>query len=144
MEILHATWRLRRCSVLEGSLTESALISGLDPMEDAAAVRTQASIDRARVQARNNLRKSTEELSRLQTERRLREETASAETSLANTVALAKSLAQLRRLDGLDSFSRVVKDAIAAIDSEIPPFAKQTQTPAPVLDRSNQPVASPC
>jgi len=62
-EILHAAWRLRRCALAEAGLTtDSTVQSGLDP------------IDRARAHARNNLRRATEDLSRLQTERQLRAE----------------------------------------------------------------------
>jgi hypothetical protein len=75
MEILHASWRLRRCAVVEAGLLESTLQSGLDPMESSAdSAVTQAAIDRARAHARNNLRRASEDLSRLQTERRLRAE----------------------------------------------------------------------
>jgi hypothetical protein len=75
MEILHASWRLRRCALVEAGLTESTVQSGLDPMEDAASTaQTQAAVDRARADARNNLRRASEDLSRLQTERLLRAE----------------------------------------------------------------------
>ena len=66
MEILHASWRLRRCALVEAGLTESTVQSGLDPMEDAASTaQTQAAVDRARADARNNLRRASEDLSRL-------------------------------------------------------------------------------
>ena len=58
-EILHATWRLRRCAVVEGSLTQSTIDSGLDPMENPETAPTQAAIDRARAHARNSLRRAS-------------------------------------------------------------------------------------
>ncbi|HVW86018.1 MAG TPA: hypothetical protein VHB50_15120, partial [Bryobacteraceae bacterium] len=68
-EIVNASWRLRRCATAE---TELAAQSELDPMLDEAVVAKQKSIDRARAQAHNLLRRSTAELRRLQTDRIIR------------------------------------------------------------------------
>jgi hypothetical protein len=59
-EIMSATWRLRRCRILEQDLTAE-----LRPNE-------QTSIDRARAQSHNILRRSMAELRKLQTERTIR------------------------------------------------------------------------
>jgi hypothetical protein len=59
-EIMTATWRLRRCGLLEQNLTTE-----LPPHE-------QTSVDRARAQSHNILRRSMAELRKLQTERTIR------------------------------------------------------------------------
>jgi len=137
MEILHASWRLRRCAVVEAGLLESTLHSGLDPMESSAdSAVTQASIDRARAHARNNLRRASEDLSRLQTERRLRAEleTPTADASktegLASHQNITKTLAldvrrrlSLRKLAGTDTFESLLRHALAQKNT---PITKQT------------------
>jgi DNA-directed RNA polymerase subunit K/omega len=69
--IVGATWRLRRCSLVEAGIVDSC---GLEPMQDQIAARLQLSVDRARAQAHNILRRSLAELRRLQTDRTIREE----------------------------------------------------------------------
>ena len=69
MTIIGASWRLRRCALVESDM---AGIFSLDPMEDQAGSRIQCSVDRARSQAFRILRQSTAELRRLQTERAIR------------------------------------------------------------------------
>jgi hypothetical protein len=69
-EIVSASWRLHRCAAAEAAL---AAQSALDPMlDDDLAAKKQKSIDRARAQAYNLLRRSTAELRRLQTDRVIR------------------------------------------------------------------------
>ena len=65
-EIMGATWRLRRCGILEFDLARAA-----DPAPDAQDA-IQKSIDRARAQSHNILRRSLTELRKLQTERHAR------------------------------------------------------------------------
>jgi hypothetical protein len=66
-EIVHAAWRLRRCSVIEAAM-EPIGEAELDPMLD----RTQQSVDRAHAQAQRSFHRAISELRRLQTERRFR------------------------------------------------------------------------
>jgi hypothetical protein len=66
-EIMGANWRLRRCGMLEFDLARAA-----DPMSDAETEKQQQSIDRARAQSHNILRRSLAELRKLQTERHAR------------------------------------------------------------------------
>jgi hypothetical protein len=68
-EIVSATWRLRRCRMADEAL---GLISTADPMLSPATEKQQKSIDRARAQAHNVLRRSIAELRALQTERTIR------------------------------------------------------------------------
>ena len=74
--ILRATWRLRRCGLVEQSLAVPAPVTGLitDPMQTESAARVQASVDRARAQYDRQLHKCTAELRKLQTERVWRSE----------------------------------------------------------------------
>jgi hypothetical protein len=65
-EIMGATWRLRRCGILEFDLARAA-----DRGPDAQDA-IQKSIDRARSQSHNILRRSLTELRKLQTERHTR------------------------------------------------------------------------
>jgi hypothetical protein len=69
--IIGAAWRLRRCLAVEARI--AAGDPDLDPMEAGeAAQRLQLSVDRARSQAHNLLRRSLAELRRLQTQREIR------------------------------------------------------------------------
>jgi hypothetical protein len=65
-EIMGATWRLRRCGILEFDLARAT-----DPAPDAQTA-IQKSIDRARSQSHNILRRSLIEIRKLQTERQTR------------------------------------------------------------------------
>ncbi|HZL55624.1 MAG TPA: SEC-C metal-binding domain-containing protein, partial [Bryobacteraceae bacterium] len=63
-EIMGAAWRLRRCGLIE---------SAFDMIEDETLLeKQQRSVDRARSQSHNILRKSITELRKLQTERKIR------------------------------------------------------------------------
>ncbi|MGD1072054.1 MAG: SEC-C metal-binding domain-containing protein [Bryobacteraceae bacterium] len=63
-EIVGAAWRLHRCRTVEQSLG-----SALDPMVGDEEEKKQVSVDRARAQAHNILRRSLTELRRLKAER---------------------------------------------------------------------------
>ena len=63
-EILGAAWRLRRCGLIESTF---AMIEDETLLE-----RKQKSVDRARAQSHNILRRSMTELRKLQTERQIR------------------------------------------------------------------------
>jgi hypothetical protein len=67
-EIIHAAWRLRRCSVIE---------AGMSPIEDGQpdplTGKTQQAVDRARAAAHRIFHRAMSELRRIQTERRLRQ-----------------------------------------------------------------------
>lgn len=67
VEIVSAIWRLRRCRHVEADLSITA---AADPFthSDESAIRIQHSVERARAQANNTLRRSVVELRRLQTD----------------------------------------------------------------------------
>jgi len=131
-EILHATWRLRRCAVVEGSLTQSTIDSGLDPMENPETAPTQAAIDRARARARNSLRRASADLSKLQTERYLHTQLApETPDNLMSHQTAARTLAHdtrrrlnLRKLEDLDTFEAIFTRAAEKINT---PITKQSQ-----------------
>ncbi len=81
-EIMTATWRLRRCGLLEAAL----------PIDDDEAFeKQQRSIDRARAQAHRILRSSMAELRALQTERYIRRD-----LNITENIGLANSLKVIR------------------------------------------------
>ena len=85
-EIVHAAWRLRRCTEAE---------SAIEIQSDA-----QNSIDRARTQALRHFQRATAELRRIQTERQIRNETVPEDFD-ASTLGLAscKDMAPILKSD---------------------------------------------
>jgi hypothetical protein len=75
-EIIHAAWRLRRCSVIEAAMEPDG---GLDPMLNPI----QQAVDRARAQAQRSFHRATSELRRFQTERQFRIEALPADVDTA-------------------------------------------------------------
>jgi hypothetical protein len=73
-EIVSATWRLRRCRMADEALGLISIADPAwsDPMLSPANEKQQKSVDRARAQAHNALRRSIAELRTLQTERTIR------------------------------------------------------------------------
>jgi hypothetical protein len=128
--IIGATWRLRRCSLIEARMLETCL---LDPMEDESAARLQSSVDRARAQAHNILRRSVAELRRLQTQRIIRYEIFGPhDTTVRDLTSYSEVVKSLnnhdrgkllaRKLDGIDT--------LAALNAPLPKLAGP---PAPEL-----------
>lgn len=88
IEVIRATWRLRRCACVEADLGDHASsqeqehvdkqaprLPVHDVMMNPSSAPVQTAVDRARAQALSSLRRSLAELRRLQTERQLRNET---------------------------------------------------------------------
>ena len=73
-EIVHAAWRLRRCSVIESNMVDPEIDFQLDPMANPATAPIQQSVDRARAQSHRILHRASAELRRLQAERKARME----------------------------------------------------------------------
>jgi hypothetical protein len=95
--LVSAAWRLRRCSLVESNMSD--YIAG-DPMENGFGQKMQTSVDRARAQAFNIFRRSTQELRRLQTDRALRAHIptgASAPHDLTSPQQFVTALAHARR-----------------------------------------------
>src|ERR1700678_3216393 len=64
-EIMGATWRLRRCRLVEENFSSIADLN-FDPMIDERTEKHQKSVDRARAQSHLILRRSLDELRKLQ------------------------------------------------------------------------------
>jgi hypothetical protein len=142
-EIISASWRLRRCATAEAALAAGA---EMDPMLDEACAAKQRSIDRARAQAHNILRRSMAELRRLQTDRITRSELFEkseepTDTGLASYKEVAGTLAtdERRRTlrnknKGIGSFEQLL-DMVTAppvryTPEELASFCKQPESPA--------------
>ncbi|HKD04387.1 MAG TPA: SEC-C metal-binding domain-containing protein [Bryobacteraceae bacterium] len=83
-EIMTATWRLRRCGIIEAKFADAP-----DPDD-----KTQRAVDRARAHSHNIIRRSSAELRRLQTERAIRAQlgTTGVTPGLADTLAIHRAL----------------------------------------------------
>ena len=120
-EIIRAAFRLRRCASVEDSLFET----DLDPMADPATVPAQIAVDRARAETHRILKRSMDELRRLQNERRFRLETLlqgvdTGDLGLASYKDLMPAMAAEKRWqrlkrqeEGLGSFQSMLELAIA-------------------------------
>jgi hypothetical protein len=76
-EIVHAAWRLRRCSIVEAGMMpvvayENADENSADNQRDPLLDKTQQAVDRARAHAHRLFHRAMSELRRLQTERQFR------------------------------------------------------------------------
>jgi hypothetical protein len=116
-EIMGATWRLRRCRLVEESFSFLDDLN-FDPMIDERTEKQQKSVDRARAQSHLILRRSLDELRKLQKGRTIKEQIAdqfptpkpaptsdAAPGNMDALMALSESqLAQRFRETGFDSF----------------------------------------
>jgi hypothetical protein len=124
-EIIHAAWRLRRCSALESEMENDPL---LDP------VRT---VDRARGEAQRHMLRATAELRRLQTERQLRLECLSPGFDLNKVGGLASmkdmqsTLAIKQKLDGADAMPQIAPSASEAVVTKRTQSAGTEPVPIP-------------
>ena len=69
--MVSASWRIRRCALVEAGLAPAA---DLDPMQDDSCSSLQNSVDRARSRAFNLFHRAMADLRRLQTDKRIRVE----------------------------------------------------------------------
>ena len=153
-EIMGATWRLRRCRLVEEAF---GLIEDLnvDPMIDERTEKQQKSVDRARAQSHLILRRSLDELRKLQKGRTIQETPKATPTSDAAPAGmdalmnLAESqLAQRYRESGLSSFCNPVGQVpdLPSTKSAVPPAATSFCNPpatAPAVSK-NIPRNAPC
>jgi hypothetical protein len=72
-EIMGATWRLRRCRLVEEAFSSIEDLN-FDPMMDERTEKQQKSVDRARAQSHLILRRSLDELRKLQSGRTIVEQ----------------------------------------------------------------------
>ncbi len=120
-EIMGATWRLRRCRLVEEAFSSIEDLD-FDPMMDERTEKQQKSVDRARAQSHLILRRSIAELRKLQSGRTIQEQladqkptpkpTSAPSAGLPNMDALMAladhQLAQQYREHGMSSFCNPV------------------------------------
>jgi hypothetical protein len=134
-EIIHAAWRLRRCSHLECSALESE-------MESTGG---QPTIDRARGEAQRHMLRATAELRRLQTDRQLRVECLSPAFDTAKLGGLASmkdmqsTLAIKQKLDGADAMAQIIRATTPP-----PPIPQSVPEPAATKRTQSIPRGAPC
>jgi hypothetical protein len=139
-EIIHAAWRLRRCSTLESEMESVA-----DPQIDPANAPTQRTVDRARGEAQRQMLRATAELRRLQTDRQLRVECLPPDFDqtklggLASMKDMQSTLAIKQKLDGADTMSQIIR---ATTPPSLIPATKRTQSAPP--EPSPIPRGAPC
>jgi SEC-C motif len=150
-EIMGATWRLRRCRLVEEHF---GIIENLnfDPMIDERTEKQQKSVDRARSQSHLILRRSLDELRKLQKGRTFKEQIAdqfptpksaptpdAAPGNMDALMALSESqLAQRFRESGMSSFCNPAGAAAPVATS----FCNPAPTQAPAT--KNIPRNAPC
>jgi hypothetical protein len=152
-EIMGATWRLRRCRLVEEAF---GLIEDLtvDPMIDERTEKQQKSVDRARAQSHLILRRSLDELRKLQKGRTIQEQLADQlptpkpapqpppnadPANMDALMALAEhQLAQRYRESGLNSFCNPVGQV-----PDLPSTKPVAATTQPSVPR-NTPRNAPC
>lgn len=110
--MVSASWRIRRCALVEGGLAPAADLD--DPMQDDSCSSLQNSVDRARSRAFNLFHRAMADLRRLQTDKRIRLEIADEPDAnmpdltdyRAVTRALCDNATQIlraKKIGGLDS-----------------------------------------
>jgi hypothetical protein len=140
--IISATWRLYRCSKVEAGMSG---FFGLDPMEDRVGLPIQTSVDRARSQSFNILRRSTAELRHLQTDRALRRQLAAAappaesETSAESdddAAAVSKDLTSHKQL--ISSLAHAKRGKLLSFPLVERELASNCSQPAPLPSRPEE------
>jgi hypothetical protein len=157
-EVIGAAWRLRRCRLIESDFSARLV---LDPMLDAFAADEQKSVDRARMQSHNLLRRSMAELRKVQTERVMR---VNLKVPANETPGLTDSkqilhglklwdshLLNHRKAEGLDSLEGLIAQAdknlceAAAATRQAPEssFCKSAAAPSAGPNAPSAPAAQP-
>jgi hypothetical protein len=152
-EIMGATWRLRRCRLVEENFSSIGDLK-FDPMIDERTEKQQKSVDRARAQSHLILRRSLDELRKLQKVRTLQEQIADqlptpkpapvpppngGPPNMDALMAVAESqLAQRFRESGLDSFCNPAVGQVPDL-----PSTKPAAATTPAVSK-NIPRNAPC
>jgi SEC-C motif len=141
-EIVHAAWKLRRCSVIESDTETTDLTQ--DPLIDPAAADTRRTIDRARGEAQRQMLRAAAELRRLQTDRQLRIEhlhpgfDAYQLGGLASVKDLQSALIRIQKLNNGDAMSQIIQ-------ATEPPTKRTQSAPEPHPESAvSIPRSAPC
>ena len=139
-EIVHAAWRLRRCSAIESNMIQSNMPPGetqLDPMVEPAFAHAQETVDRARAQSHRNLYRATAELRRLQTERQVRVECLPKDFETNHLGGLA-SIKDLEPILALDLRRQLLKHKLEGTDT-LEAIMRLTNPPVPPASAPEDP-----
>jgi hypothetical protein len=131
-EIMSATWRLRRCRLVEENITGAG--------SDDSVTKEQNSLNRARAQAHNTLRRSLAELRKLQTERTVRRQLPAHNLNgltdtrhVLDTLRLQdKQRLDSRKADGLDSLEALIHKADKDLGMKTTPGHTELSAPQTV------------
>src|SRR5579863_9368485 len=118
--MVSASWRIRRCALVEAGLSPTADLD--DPMQDDSCSTLQNSVDRARSRAFNLFHRAMADLRRLQTDKRIRLEISDEPDAnipdltdyRAVTRALCDNATQIlraKKIGGLDSMKNLLDGA---------------------------------
>jgi hypothetical protein len=134
-EITGAAWRLRRCSIVEADLADTAGHSSQDPMLDESTEPARRSIERARSHAHSLLNRAINQLRRLQTERLVRHE-----LSVPNPIPADAGLADFKQVttafDRRDrGIVRTLQTQKSIADAQLASICKDAE-PAPQIARN--------
>ena len=138
--IVSASWRIRRCALVEAGLSPA---SDLDPMQDDSCSGLQDSVDRARSRAFNLFHRAMAGLRRLQTDKRIRVELSDEPDSntpdltdyRAVTRALCDNATQIlraKKIHGIDSMKGLLGYATpspASFCNEAPAVPRNARCP---------------
>ena len=152
-EIMGATWRLRRCRLVEEAFSFLDDLD-FDPMIDERTEKQQKSVDRARAQSHLILRRSLNELRKLQKGRTIQEQIADhlptpkptpppdpGPANMDALMALSESqLAQRFRDSGFSSFCTPAAPAATSFCN----WASKTPPPAPAPKMIPRNASCPC
>jgi hypothetical protein len=145
-EITGATWRLRRCSAVEGEIASTL---AYDPLLDERSEKTRRSIDRARASAHSLLHRSINQLRKIQTGRAIGFELSAKETPPAPAP-------KIPTIEEIRAAIEPPPEVIKAIDDQLESirlrqivnsasFCKnRAAAPAPVLPKPEPPRNSQC
>jgi hypothetical protein len=146
-EIMGATWRLRRCRLVESVLAESAPAgsSNAGSIDDEAIAKEQKSVDRARAQTFTRLCRSISELRKIQTEHIIREQIDAEMPGLADSRQVLSALklqnrvnSEARQIPSLNDNPEAFDAFLARAGWSAPapsaepeiPFCNEPETPA--------------
>jgi hypothetical protein len=141
-EIMGATWRLRRCRLVEEAF---GLIEDLnfDPMMDERTEKQQKSVDRARAQSHLILRRSLDELRKLQKGRTIQEQLADQNPTPKPTPPPDPGPANMDALMALSESQLAQRFRESGFDSFCNPAAPKTETTSPTATSFCNPVTTP-
>jgi len=133
-EIAGAAWRLRRCSAVEGELSD---YREQDPLLDEKAEKIIRSLERARASAHSLMNRSVNQLRKIQTERINRDEIDWSKHTFPALADTGKTQQALIAQYRLDKETRELKDELAS-------FCNSAPTQSSTIPQVGRNAACPC